>query len=52
MFSLQAMRMTALPITILFVTVFYNSRPSLMLDIFFAVFVLGNMALQLLWYRL
>ncbi|MBO7461377.1 MAG: hypothetical protein J6T96_02150, partial [Bacteroidales bacterium] len=52
MFSLQAMRMTALPITILFVTVFYNSRPSLMLEIFFGIFVLGNMALQLLWYRL
>ena len=52
MFSLQAMRMTALPVTILFVTVFYNSRPSLMLDIFFGIFVLGNMALQMLWYRL
>jgi|GEM_PF-2777267 len=51
-FSLQAMRMTALPITILFVTVFYNSKPSLMLNIFFGVYILGNMALQLLWYRL
>ena len=52
MFSLQAMRMTTLPVTILFVTVFYDSKPSLMLDVFFVIFVLGNMALQLLWYRL
>ena len=52
MFSLQTMRMTTLPVTILFVTVFYDSKPSLMLDVFFVIFVLGNMALQLLWYRL
>jgi len=51
-FSLQAMRMTALPITILFVTVFHDSRPSIWLNIFFCLFVFGNMALQLLWYRL
>ena len=51
-FSLQAMRMTALPITILYVTVFYNSRPSMWLDIFFGIFVVGNLALQILWYRL
>ena len=51
-FSLQAMRMTTLPVTILFVTVFYESKPSVWLDVYFALFILGNMALQLLWYRL
>ncbi len=52
MFSMQAMRMTTLPVAILFVTVFYESKPSLWLDVFFALFVVGNIALQLLWYRL
>ena len=51
-FSLQAMRMTALPITILFVTVFYESRQSLWLEIFFGLFVLANLSLHILWYRL
>ena len=51
-FGLQALRMTALPVAILFVTVFYESKPSIFLNVFFALFVLGNVALQLLWYRL
>lgn len=51
-FSLQAMRMTVLPVSILFVTVFYACKPSIWSEVFFSIFVLGNIALQLLWYRL
>ncbi len=51
-FSIQALRLTAIPVTILYVTVFHDSKPSLWLDIFFVAFIVLNIALQILWYRL
>lgn len=51
-FGFQTMRLTLLPLTLLFVTVFHDLRQNRVADILFSVFVLALIALQILWYRL
>lgn len=50
-FGIQPLRMATLPLSMMYVTVFHDSRHSLWMDTLFYMFLLAYIGTQVLWYR-
>ena len=51
-FGIQTFKMLLMPVTMLYVTVFFNMKQGLFSEIFFAIFILSNIGMQILWYMM
>ncbi len=51
-FGLQSLRLMTMPLTMLYVTVFYNFKQTVFSEVFFTVFLLVHVGIQGIWYAM